>query len=101
MRRLGNRGVLEHTVYLIDDYEKKHLEQAKIGTGLAKEKSDEFQKLKKKIRESDGASLNEILSEEKNNKVYNQHRLFSLYEGEKTATQEFIEELPERVMGLA
>jgi hypothetical protein len=91
---------VEHTLFLIDKYGEKHLDQAKIGAELADDKNHALKALKEKVRSTpstNGDSLKEILSNAKNNPVYNQHRLFAFYEGEKTATQDFIENLPERV----
>ncbi|KTD11568.1 hypothetical protein Lgra_1026 [Legionella gratiana] len=93
---------VEHTAYLIDKYSRKHLNQVKIGTALADDKSDALKELKGKVRAkaSNSETLNEILTTAKNNPVYNQHRLFALSKDEKTTTQEFVEDLSERVNAL-
>lgn len=90
---------VEHTLYLINKYEKKHFNHIKMGTELAEAKRSQLEQLKERIRTTtfNDNSVKEILSTEKNNPVYNQHRLFALYQGEKTETQEFLEELSERV----
>jgi hypothetical protein len=91
---------VEHTLFLIDKYGKKHLKQVKIGAELADDKNNALNELKEKVRATrpnKNDSLSEVLSTAKNNPVYSKHRLFTLYEGEKTATQEFVEDLPARV----
>lgn len=94
---------IEHTTFLIEKYGKKHLNQIQIGAELAEDKNSALKELKGKVRAtaSNGESLNDILATAKNNPIYNQHRLFALHKGEKTVTQEFVEELPERVNALA
>lgn len=90
---------VEHTTFLIDKYSRKHLNHVKIGTELAKDKIGALHELSEKVRAttSHGYSLKNLITDAKNNPVYNQHRLFSLSKDEKTATQEFVEHLPERV----
>ncbi|CAM2901640.1 Uncharacterised protein [Legionella steigerwaltii] len=91
---------VEHTVSLIEKYESKHLETVWFGDELARQKKTELENLKTEVRQN-GSSLNSILATAKKNSVYNQHRLFAaLQEGVNTATQDFIEELPERVHAL-
>ncbi|KTD72211.1 hypothetical protein [Legionella tucsonensis] len=90
---------VEHAVSLIEKYERKHLNTIWVGEEIADAKKEELKQLKTKVREanSNGSSVNSILKEAKNNPVYNRHRLFPIQNEEPTATQEFIEELPERV----
>ncbi|KTC91683.1 hypothetical protein OQJ15_12855 [Fluoribacter dumoffii] len=90
----------EHTLSLIEKYEKKHFDSIWFGDQIADHKKDELQKLKREIRQTDGSALGGILEAAKKNAVFNQHRLFAIREDEPTATQEFIAELPERVNAL-
>ena len=86
---------VEHTVSLIEKYQTKHFGNIYFGQELAQEKITELNALKKKIREPETAdTLAQTLEKAKNQPVYNKHRLFT--QG-KTDTQEFVEELSERV----
>lgn len=98
-QRPSKEWQVEHTVSLIEKYERKHLNTVWVGTDIADDKKKGFQQLKTNVRAttSNGSTVSEILKEAKNNPVYNRHRLFALQEDELTTTQEFIEELPERV----
>ncbi|STY28023.1 Uncharacterised protein [Legionella wadsworthii] len=90
---------IEHTVSLIDKYQKKHLNAVWFGEEVAEDKIQQLNVLKSRVKATanNDSSLNEILAEEKNNGAYNRHRLFALQEDEKTGTQEFIEALPQRI----
>ena len=89
---------VEHTVSVIEKYQRKHLSSVQFGQELADDKIRELDVLKIKIRDSKSPeALAATLENAKNSPVYNQHRLFAL--NEKTNTQEFIEELPQRVLG--
>ncbi len=85
---------VEHTVVLIDK-QSEQLAQASVNQELAQEKIAGLQALKTKVRQEDPQLLRTTLKQEKKNEVYNKHRLFALEK--QTNTQEFIEELPERV----
>ncbi|MCW8398931.1 hypothetical protein OQJ26_09030 [Legionella sp. PATHC038] len=87
----------EHTVSLIEKYQRKHLDTVWLGDEIAGEKKAALENLKTEIRQTNGSSLASVLAKAKMNPVYNQHRLFALQEDELTATQEFIADLPERV----
>ncbi|MGC1183393.1 MAG: hypothetical protein WA877_10800, partial [Legionella sp.] len=87
---------MEHSLFLIQKYEKKHLNKIVIGSTIAKEKKQELLKLQKTLREADVQSLPGILKETEKNAVLHQHRLFA-YPGKQTSTQIFIEKLPQRV----
>ncbi|WP_392538676.1 hypothetical protein [Legionella sp. 227] len=87
----------EHTVSLIEKYQRKHLDTIWLGDEIAGEKKAALENLKTEIRQTNGSSLASVLAKAKMNPVYNQHRLFALQEDELTATQEFIADLPERV----
>ncbi|MCW8408805.1 hypothetical protein OQJ13_07455 [Legionella sp. PATHC035] len=87
----------EHTVSLIEKYERKHLDTVWLGDEIAGKKKAALENLKTEIRQNNGSSLASVLAQAKRNPVYNQHRLFALQDDELTATQEFIADLPERV----
>lgn len=88
---------IEHSTALI---EKKiqQLQEASVNQEVASAKISQLQGLKKQIRQvaAAGGTLEETLKQEQKNPVYNQHRMFAVVE-ERTATQVFIEELPERI----
>lgn len=84
---------VEHTVTLIEKQSEK-LAQASVNQELAQEKIANLQALKTKVLQ-DPQLLGKTLKQEKKNAVYNKHRLFAIEE--QTSSQEFIEELPERV----
>ncbi|WP_131795724.1 hypothetical protein [Fluoribacter gormanii] len=90
---------VEHTLSLIEKYERKHLDTVRINTKIADDKKVQLKELKSKVRAtlSDNSSVIDVLKEAKDNPIYNQPRLFALRNDEKTSTQEFIEALPERV----
>ncbi|PWY56625.1 hypothetical protein DGG96_05750 [Legionella qingyii] len=90
---------VEHTLSLIEKYERKHLDSVRVNTTVADDKKDQLEQLKNKVRAtlSDNSAIYAVLTEEKDNPIYNQPRLFALRKDEKTTTQEFIEALPERV----
>lgn len=86
----------EHTLSLID-HKATQLAEATFGKPLATDKIRGLRALQSKVRAtSSGHDLGEVLNEAAKNTDYNKHRMFALA-GEKTSTQEFIEELPERV----
>ncbi|KGP64317.1 membrane protein [Legionella norrlandica] len=100
-KRPSKEWQVEHAVSQIDKFETKHLKKVIMGRKLAEAKIIKLEQLKEKIRNPEkGESLAKILEEanEKPNEapIYNQHRLFA-QKDEKTCTQIFIEELPERV----
>jgi hypothetical protein len=96
----SNEWQVEHTVSQIEKYQRKHLDGVLIGTELAVSKSTHLNQLKEEVlNPQHGKSLSETLKAAKNDSVYNKHRLFHLG-NEKTDTQTFIEELPERVFGV-
>lgn len=91
---------VEHVIAQIEKHERKHLKNVMVGRELAEAKIVELDKLKNEIRNlKNDESLVETLKRAQNQPVYNQHRLFALAD-EKTRTQEFIEELPQRVNAL-
>lgn len=88
---------VEHAVARIEKFQRKHLKDIVIGRELADKKIVALNQLKEKIHHPEkGETLSETLEQAKKQSDYNQHRLFS-QKGEKTRTQIFIEELPERV----
>lgn len=88
---------VEHAVARIEKFQRKHLKDIVIGRELADKKIVALNQLKEKIRHPEkGETLSDTLEQAKKQSDYNQHRLFS-QKGEKTRTQIFIEELPERV----
>jgi hypothetical protein len=88
---------VEHTLAQIEKYQTKHLKTATFGRQLAGEKIVALDRLKNKVRATQpGNDLRELLKNEQNEPAYNLHRMFAP-EGEKTNTQEFIEQLPARV----
>jgi hypothetical protein len=87
---------VEHAVFLIEKYQTKHFDNIQIDPELAEEKVRELDVLKSKVRTAtSNETLAEILVQARNQPVYNQHRWFT--QANKTSTQMFIEELPERV----
>lgn len=100
-QRPSKEWQIEHTVSLIEKYERKHLNEVWCGDEIAEQKTAELEKLKEAVRQPNGSSLSSILTTAKKNPVYGQHRLFpALQEGTSTATQEFVNELPVRVNAL-
>lgn len=88
---------VEHAIAQIDKYERKHLNSAFVGRELVEAKIVDLDQLKRKLRNPEkGQTLAETLYKAKNNPVYNQHRMFA-QSGANTTTQNFIEELPQRV----
>ncbi len=90
---------IEHTVSLIEKYERKHLDTVSINPKVAADKKEQLKQLKSKIRAtlSDNSSVNDVLNQAKDNPIYAQPRLFALRKGGKTTTQEFMDALPERI----
>ncbi|BCA96967.1 hypothetical protein TUM19329_33280 [Legionella antarctica] len=87
---------VEHTAFLIEKYQTKHFENTHIAPELAAEKVRELDVLKNKVRTTTSSeTLADTLIQARSQTVYNQHRWFA--KADKTSTQMFIEELPERV----
>ena len=84
---------VEHTVALIDKQSNK-LAQSSVNRELAQEKISHLQTFKAKVLK-DPQLLGRTLKQEKKNEVYNKHRLFAVEP--QTSTQEFVDELPERI----
>lgn len=82
-----------HAISLIEKFEAKHLNRTVVNSELAQKKKDELDVLKERIT-SNHEGLAKELSAAKNQAVFNQPRFFST---EKTRTQAFIDELPERI----
>lgn len=93
-KRPSTQWQVEHVVSLIEKQSKK-LEHASVSQNVAEEKITELQAFKTRVRTQKLDQLPTTLKQEKNNPVYNQHRLFAV--GKQTHTQLFIEELGERV----
>ncbi len=84
---------IEHTISLIER-QSQQLKQTVINQELAQEKINHLHTLKSKVLQTP-QSLSPLLREEKNNAVYNKHRLFAIEK--QTNTQQFVEELPTRI----
>lgn len=96
-KRPSQEWQVEHAVAQIDKFQRKHLRDIVIGRELADKKIIALNHLKEKIRHPEkGETLSDTLEQAKKQPDYNQHRLFN-QKGEKTRTQLFIEELPERI----
>lgn len=96
-KRPSQEWQVEHAVAQIDKFQRKHLKDIVIGRELADKKVIALNHLKEKIRHPEkGETLSDTLEQAKKQPDYNQHRLFN-QKGEKTHTQVFIEELPERI----
>ncbi|KTD76311.1 hypothetical protein [Legionella waltersii] len=96
-KRPSQEWQVEHTVSLIEKYQRKHLDGVLIGKEAAASKSAHLNQLKEDVLNPSRAKpLSQTFKEARNDKVYNAHRMFSLG-NENTETQTFIEELPERV----
>ncbi|HAU1181346.1 TPA: ferrous iron transporter IroT [Legionella pneumophila] len=96
-KRPSQEWQVEHAVAQIDKFQRKHLKDIVIGRELADKKIIALNHLKEKIRHPEkGETLSDTLEQAKKQPDYNQHRLFN-QKGEKTRTQLFIEELPERI----
>ncbi|ABQ56988.1 TPA: ferrous iron transporter IroT [Legionella pneumophila] len=96
-KRPSQEWQVEHAVAQIDKFQRKHLKDIVIGRELADKKVIALNHLKEKIRHPEkGETLSDTLEQAKKQPDYNQHRLFN-QKGEKTRTQVFIEELPERI----
>lgn len=86
---------VEHTVYLIEKFQQKHLASVTVGQSLADKKTEALDALKQNIRTQ---PLENSLLEATNNPIFNQNRLFNQGNA-KTNTQEFVENLA-RTVGL-
>ncbi|MDR3442172.1 MAG: hypothetical protein P4L65_04060 [Legionella sp.] len=96
----SNNWKIEHTVSLLEKYQRKHLQGAVIGSDNAKEKIIALQALAAKVRKADenGTTVTDVLEAAKNDATLGRHRhgLFAQTSA-NTATQDFIEALPARV----
>ncbi|WP_045097094.1 efflux RND transporter permease subunit [Legionella fallonii] len=96
-KRPSKEWQVEQTISLIEKHQENHLKSTLCDEKLTNEKVVELDKLKSRIRNPQpGDTLEAALNEAKTTSVYNRHRLFS-WDNENTNTQDFIEELPERV----
>jgi len=86
---------IEHAVSLIEKYEEQHFKGVVIEAKLVVAKKEGLKQLKNELRNPKNDPV-AMLANAKNQAVFNQHRLFTPG-NEKTSTQIFIEELPERV----
>ncbi|WP_058493376.1 hypothetical protein [Legionella worsleiensis] len=87
----------EHAVARIEQFKTKHLQNVWVDKDKAQEKMKKLEQLQHNIRHpQNGESLEQLLNAAQNQPVYNQHRLFAQHHA-KTQTQEFIEELPQRI----
>ena len=93
---LSDTWQAEHTVGLIEKHIQKHLNGVWFGAETAEKKKAELRTLQQQILRADAKDIEGILTSAKTNSAYNQHRLFA-HKDEKTATQAFVEELPQRV----
>lgn len=83
----------EHALYLIEQ-QKSKLKQARVNPKIAEEKITQLEHLQNELLTKPQA-MRDILSKEKAKPVYNRHRIFALEK--QTSTQQFIEELPQRI----
>ncbi len=96
-KRPSKEWQVEHTISLIEKHKANHLQATLFDEKLTNEKIIALDELKSRIRNPQlGDTLDAALSEAKTTSVYNRHRLFS-WDNENTSTQDFVEELPERV----
>lgn len=86
----------EQVIALIEKHEAKNFSGFAVNAGLVKQKIAQLRAFKEKVQSANAEELATILEEEKENSIYNQHRLFCRA-GEKTSTQVFVDELPVRV----
>lgn len=93
---LSDNWQAEHTVALIEKHIQKHLNGVWFGAETAEKKKVELRALQQQIRRADVKELSGILTSAKANSAYNEHRLFA-HKAEKTTTQIFVEELPQRI----
>lgn len=97
--RPSSQWQTEQVISRIERYQTKHFDHVISGRPLADAKVAALDELKTTIRRENGGSLADTLRKARDNTVYNQHRLF-VQTDDKTATQQFIEGLPERVNAL-
>lgn len=96
-KRPSKEWQVEHTVSLIEKHQENHLQDTLFDEKLTNEKIVALNELKSRVRNpQSGDTLEAALREAKTTSVYNRHRLFS-WDNENTSTQDFVEELPERV----
>jgi hypothetical protein len=91
---------VEHTLSLLQKYEKKHLTGVVFNKDNVEKKKQGLHDLQEKIRTADAKELPQILAEAKGVEAFNRHRLFA-GQGAPTKTQEFIEGLSTRVAATA
>lgn len=80
---------VEHVVFLIEKFQKKHLATVTVGQAVADQKIEALNTLKQQVRSE---PLEQTLRKATTNPVFNQKRFFN-FNQEKTNTQEFIERL--------
>lgn len=88
---------LRQTLYRIDKHLEIQLNDAKVGSAVAMQKISELQTLRQDLRQYKGASAEKIkdrINQELEKTVYDEHRFFKLG---KTATKDFLENLPGRI----
>ncbi len=96
-KRPSQEWQVEHTISLIEKHKVNHLQDTLFDQKLTNEKIVALDELKSRIRTPQpGDTLEAALNEAKTTPAYNRHRLFS-WDNENTSTQDFVEELPERV----
>ena len=92
---------VEQAVYRIERFKEKHLEKAKVGCAIARQKTVALTTLQEDLRNLDTTEAEQPitirLNAEKENPVYNLHRFF---DNGKTQTAAFIEELPQRIASM-
>lgn len=90
---------IEHTVFLIEKHQKKHLQKVWVDTELAEQKIAALDKVIIKVQKTatSGKSLEDVLDTAKKKPIFNKHRLFAVSKDQETTTQALMEDLPERV----
>lgn len=86
----------EHAVSLIERHKAKQLQTAVFGKGLAKEKLDALTSLQSELVNTTQKDLPGLIKKKGEDAIFNQHRLFAC-NNSKTKTQEFVDELAERI----
>lgn len=90
---------VEHSVFLIEKYQKKHFANIQIDPELAELKVRELDVLKNKVRTATSSeALAETLVQARNQPVYAQQRYGWFAPANKTRTQVFVEDLPDHVL---
>ncbi|KTC73908.1 hypothetical protein Lbir_0964 [Legionella birminghamensis] len=96
---------IEHTLYKVENFQKKHLSSAFINSKTIKEKNDGLNAFQEELRqfakqkktageETPNLNLKAKIEEEAGKGFYNRHRFF---DNGDTVTKSFLEELPETV----